>query len=321
MKRFGSTLISLRSARVHRFQALVGGSPEADYSGECQRPVIIPVTGVRDKTLAWVSMLKHETDWPGTDYAPGFGWVGDQPETRLEDHGAVCHAFIKVRCRKCPWCLEQRQRLWAARAQDELRMSHRTWFGTITLAPDHAFRARLRAERRLALGGTRFDQLDSSEQFLETAREVQPELTRWLKRVRKASGARLRYLLVCESHKSGVPHWHILLHEREGKVSKRTLEGAWHQGSTQFRIADGDGAVRYVCKYVAKSALTRVRASKEYGKADKAFITERVGEIVNASRELQRALAQRNSDFHTSVQEERNFLEGSPSGKSGPPDN
>lgn len=182
----------------------------------------------------------------------------------LEAGGPLAHKF-DARCRKCAGCLRHRSRLWTARAVDEVAAAQRTWFGTLTLHPDHAFRFRLLAERRLTRGGSSFSDLEPDVRTQEIAQEVGPDLQRFLKRARKNTGARLRYLLVCEAHKSGVPHWHILLHESEGKASKRSLEECWRLGFSQWRLAD-EGSAFYVCKYLAKSAMARVRASQRYGR-------------------------------------------------------
>ena len=181
------------------------------------------------------------------------------------------------RCRKCENCLRHRARLWTARAIDEVKSSQRSWFGTLTLNPDEAFRhtvkADLRASRRVSIP---LSQLSPEERTVAIAREVTPELTRWLKRVRKNSGALIRYLLVCEPHKSGVPHWHYLIHEHQGRVSKRCLEQAWKLGFSHVRLVDGEKPAAYVCKYLAKSLLTRVRNSKFYGAEGPRLCTERL---------------------------------------------
>lgn len=218
--------------------ARLQGMPESDFSGDCLDPVELHLFGYPDKLLVD---------------------LGIEPDRNVAER-------IKVRCRKCAPCLMARSKLWTARAIDECRFASRSWFGTLTLAPDHAFGLRVQAQAAATRSGVAWSELDGAEQFRRTANEASAELTLWLKRVRKNSGARLRYLLVCEAHKSGVPHWHCLIHEHQGEARKRTLDKAWRLGFSQFRLVDGDGAAAaYVCKYLAKSALTRVRASQKYG--------------------------------------------------------
>lgn len=181
------------------------------------------------------------------------------------------------RCRRCENCMRHRARLWTARAIDEVKSSQRSWFGTLTLHPDHAFRFRLLAERTINRRASKpYSELTETERTCAIAREANAELTRWLKRVRKNSGSLLRYLLVCEPHKSGVPHWHILLHEHEGRATKRVLEKAWRIGISHWRLVEGVKPAAYVCKYLTKTLQMRPRASGQYGTAGVVLYTERL---------------------------------------------
>lgn len=174
------------------------------------------------------------------------------------------------RCRKCGPCLAHRKRLWTARAIAECAVASRTWFGSLTFAPvervKHLYRAQLRRGRQ-----TRdpWASADEAEQFRYVVAEAGSEVTRYLKRLRKDVG-RFRYLLVSEAHKDGFPHFHLLVHELATDVKKRQLDGHWHQGFAKWKLIElGDaGGARYVCKYLNKSALTRVRASQRYGQLD-----------------------------------------------------
>lgn len=190
-----------------------------------------------------------------------------------------------VKCRRCDACLRARSQEWAFRANAEIKTTWRTWFGTLTLSPDNQVKALYRAQLKARRGGTSWqtcvgrrpgeDALAyagrvSEAQFKLLHAAISPELTRWLKRVRKESGAKLRYLLVAEAHKSGLPHYHILISESSetGTVRKRTLQSQWKLGFSQFKlVGETDGAARYVCKYLAKAAEARVRASLRYGRS------------------------------------------------------
>lgn len=176
------------------------------------------------------------------------------------------HMTQEVRCRQCPECLAARASLWTARAREETRGSSRTWFGTFTLAPEHHSRAVMLADLILRKGGERFEDLSSTERFAWRHKVLSDEFTKYLKRVRKESGARLRYILVAEAHKSGLPHWHCLIHEvnAEQPVRHRVLVDQWRLGFTSFKLCEPDG-VTYVTKYLSKCALARVRASVRYG--------------------------------------------------------
>lgn len=253
------------SANMERFRVQnwladlrVGGhaAPRLQLAGDCTAPVTIFGRGLPDKLLVELGLEKER---------PSVIW-------------------LETRCRKCQPCLTKRSQLWAARARDELGFATRTWFATFTLSPHQALRAKFAAERWLTKRGHSLDQVSEGELFKATVRFVNPELTKWLKRIRKNSGAGLRYVLVCEAHKSGVPHWHALIHEYAGKVTKRELEASWRYGISHFRLVDREDeqTAFYVAKYLSKSALTRVRASKHYGAVSAAHKTEQLEELLRA---------------------------------------
>lgn len=229
-------------------EARVQGKTLTEYHGDCESPVWHHLFGYPDQVMVG---------------------LGLEPDRAISQE-------MTVRCRKCRTCLIARARLWAARAADEIKVSRRTWFATLTLAPDRALQARYAAHARLDQPHCRAD--NEGDLFREMARFVSPEITRFFKRVRKNTAAPIRYLLVCEAHKSGVPHWHALIHESgDVPVLKRKLEEAWSYGFSKFKLVDGDDGSTpyYVSKYLAKSALTRVRASKGYGDV-KEQMTERL---------------------------------------------
>jgi hypothetical protein len=183
---------------------------------------------------------------------------------------------------------------------DELRLATRTWFATLTLTPEQATRAVFAGERHLVRRGHTLSEVSEGERFRATAQAVSPEITRWLKRIRKNSGARLRYILVCEAHKSGVPHWHGLIHEYDGKVGNRELEASWRYGLSHFRLVDGRDkrTAFYVAKYLGKSALTRVRASEHYGSPSVEHFTNQLEDLIKIVAE------QRNNQIMSSVDKE-----------------
>lgn len=201
------------------------------------------------------------------------------PDPHVQRGQGPLPVMLQARCRKCGPCLDHRRRLWTARAIDELRASTRTWFGTLTVAPEHRFRLRLLADRKCqSRRAEGLSELTAAEQFAAVAAECLSEAQRWLKRVRKQARVPLRYLLVVEAHKSGDPHLHILLHEPGGPVRKQVLEDQWRTGFSHWRLVEGDGPAVYACKYLTKSILTRVRASRRYGQpaAIAQVLTERL---------------------------------------------
>ena len=159
------------------------------------------------------------------------------------------------------------------RAEQELRANEgRTWFVTLTLSPESHYRCLIQAKHRLGARGEDFDRLSDERQFKERVHEAGREITLWLKRLRKNSGAPLRYLLVAERHKSGLPHFHALLHEVDERQPLRaaTLKSAWRLGFSQCKLValqTDPRCAAYVAKYLSKDAAARVRASKGYGQA------------------------------------------------------
>jgi hypothetical protein len=181
---------------------------------------------------------------------------------------------LNTRCRKCRPCLRIRAAYWRKRAESEISATKgRHWFVTLTLSPENHFRMELQASTRLASRAEELHKLDPDRQFAERHREICRELTLWLKRVRKASGVPLRYILVAEPHKSGLPHYHALIHEVDADrpVRAEVLKKNWKLGFMQCKLV-AEGSERknaaYVAKYLSKSASSRVRASQGYGHPD-----------------------------------------------------
>lgn len=212
-------------------------------AGGCQAPVPVELNGAPAKILG------------GRKVRSGSG----RPFSLL----------MHVRCRRCAWCLGKRRNLWAFRGQEEIRWAPRTWFATFTLSPANGFMLRARAAQRLRCGGTDFERLSGADQFLELQREYGAELTKFFKRLRKNTGAKLRYILVAERHKSGAPHYHALIHEVSGSNPLRhaSLQSEYKLGHSQFKLCNDLKSAWYVAKYLAKSLDARVRASLGYGHA------------------------------------------------------
>lgn len=176
-------------------------------------------------------------------------------------------AELWTRCRRCNKCRAYKARMWMRRASAELAMAGRTWFSTFTLAPEVHARNLALCRAEVASNGCDFDALPVDEQFRQLCSRPGRELTKYLKRVRKESRGSFRYLLVAERHKSGQPHWHMLLHEyADGPPVKwDTLSRQWRWGFSQHKLVKDQKAGLYVCKYISKSAATRVRGSARYG--------------------------------------------------------
>lgn len=110
--------------------------------------------------------------------------------------------------------------------------------------------------------------LDPDDEYRCRALAIGKLWTKAIKRIRKNTGARFRYLSVFERHKSGLPHMHFMLHERDAfhGVTKRQIQSEWPHGFSNVRLIEDSGsAIRYVCKYISKDAVCRIRASLKYG--------------------------------------------------------
>lgn len=178
---------------------------------------------------------------------------------------------MSMRCRLCANCLKLRGLEWIDRCKVELSRAPRSWFGTMTLSPALHDRMMWKANKRLLRGGTSWDRLTMDERFAERHKEISVELTKSIKRLREVARGPLRLVVVCEKHASGLPHYHALVHETTlGGVHERELRHAWPLGFSQWKLVEHDvRAAWYVSKYLMKSSLARVRASKDYGSLER----------------------------------------------------
>jgi len=231
------------------------------------------------------SLARIEWDVSGRCFAPITRYVDARPAAEGKGKHIMVgprtpvplQIDLDVPCRQCPNCLRQRRAVWSARAIEEYRVAVRTWLGTFTLSPDEHEMVRHLCVKEAAIKHLDFDAFGDDEKFRRRHIKISKWLTLWLKRVRKNSGAPMRYMMVCEAHKSGLPHYHALIHESvlDKPVTKRTLQAAWPHGFTNFKLLPDDESwhATYACKYLSKSILARVRASIGYGKYPGSQIT------------------------------------------------
>lgn len=254
--------IGLEAARALAIQARANGGQALtlcrtawDISGDCERPADVSCTG---------SHFRGRTVKPGYQVIEGpRGYNHPIITMRGNPH----EVFLQVRCGRCTKCLRLRRRTWSRRAQTEVARSARTWLCTLTANPERQHFYLCAASVRLRRGGTEWDALPPSEQFEERCKEMGRELTKFVKRVRKQTGAPLRTLWVFEHHRSGLPHVHGLVHEcyENAPVRWQTLSAQWKEGFSRFRLLTNRGEATYACKYLSKDAQTRIRASLRYG--------------------------------------------------------
>ena len=115
-----------------------------DAAGKCHSPVYVETQG-RPSGAFGIIPVEFSNDrsrfWSERDV------IVDSPQAL-----APLYLDGRVPCRKCPACLKQRANHWRRRATTEIHVSMRTWFATLTLAPDraHYFLERARERRWLA---------------------------------------------------------------------------------------------------------------------------------------------------------------------------
>lgn len=172
-----------------------------------------------------------------------------------------------TRCRRCENCLKARRNLWRRRALAETKSATRTWMVTLTLSPQSHYEIMCAIRAHEDLQGVDYDALSEPEQFMLRHNAIGKHLTRWIKRLRKNTKAPFTYLLVAEAHKSGLPHYHGLLHEQrpDRPLRYESLKDSWPLGFAKFKLVKDERAATYCAKYLSKSALARVRASERYG--------------------------------------------------------
>ena len=210
---------------------------EWDVSNGCENPVIMTKTGRP----------------PAED---GEKYIEIVPGSK---HTLTLEMFVA--CRKCARCLRRRRREWTMRSAAEISMAQRTWFVTLTIRPAQLYICEVIANKRDIQLMERTQEEQERARFAVIVEEIQ----RFLKRIRKNSKAKLRYICVQELHKNGNPHYHLLIHEVEGTLTKAVLQTAWSYGFSQAKLADPKTAI-YVCKYLTKGEGARVRASLGYGR-------------------------------------------------------
>lgn len=176
-----------------------------------------------------------------------------------------------VKCRKCEACLSARRRLWYRRSLVEFERANRTWLCTFTLRPELQMRLQYAADidcrkRRLET----LDSLDEATRFSALCYAAGPVHSRYFRQLRK-DGNKLRYVHVAEAHKSGVPHWHALIHETGEPIGKRVLQEAWPHGFTNMKLVVDQRGCGYVSKYLTKQCSQRVRCSIAYGRTPADF--------------------------------------------------
>lgn len=230
------------------------------------------------------SLRKWHIDHSGNCMSPVILELHGRPETRmrkrlvLPKEGKHMTVVMEVRCRQCENCLKARSAHWRMRILSEADASARTWLGTLTVEPNERVKSISRCRLAMHKQGLDFDALAPDDQFAQIHADLSKEVTRYLKRVRKQSGAPLRYIAVAEAHKSGFPHFHMLVHESDPDQPVRWKHlSIWKLGFSKWNLVPVEDrrGLTYCAKYLSKSLNARVRASLHYGQVYKNDVNER----------------------------------------------
>lgn len=194
----------------------------------------------------------------------------------------------EYRCGKCGPCREHRRKTWMARAVVEHNRSARSWMVTFTLSPAWQAELSVKADKLYRQKHANADLPTSKQERLDLKMRVLKRLIgRWL-RVLAGPGStasKRAYVLVAELHKSGEPHFHMLIHEREaGSIfrdedchftrrgeyfvgDESRAKKLWRFGFCRISMCKDEAGAVYVMKYLAKTQTYRVAASQHYGAA------------------------------------------------------
>ena len=142
-----------RGATIEQARAWSRPTTAWDVSGNCLRPVL------RTLSTAYCGV---PTDTRGKQFV-----------TYKERYWAQ-HLDMTVRCRQCDNCRKVRAWRWRRRMKTEVANASRTWFTTLTLAPEEVAKARYAVDLRLIRSGVRRSDLHPDEEFAELVRELGP---------------------------------------------------------------------------------------------------------------------------------------------------
>lgn len=172
---------------------------------------------------------------------------------KTKEHSKAVVMFVP--CRKCLKCGKVKASLWVDRAKKELALwAGRTWSVTLTFSQVHLGIVRKKAQ---TFNGTPAQRMERAGFY---------EVQKYFKKLRKAADLDLRYLAVAEyGENNGRLHYHVFIHEVQGKVFKKTLEKRWASIVHARLVANSVKQAEYLCKYVTKTPGSRIRASRFYG--------------------------------------------------------
>lgn len=221
-------------------------SPESDEYADFKIPFPSGIPRMPDGVFAGPPHGSSGFVWGTNRYGENLGLM-ESAEALWLNHATAtrgCYRPLRtrgmfVRCRQCAGCHREHRSSWCRRISTEIKTAPRTWFVTLTY-------------RRLP-NDDGYDQVQQ-----------------WLKRVRKNSKERIRYVVATEyGSRTGRLHQHLAVHG-EKSLKYDHVHTTWKSGLSEARLCGtttGDVAktARYIAKYLTKGR-ERVRASSGYGR-------------------------------------------------------
>lgn len=183
-----------------------------------------------------------------------------------------------VPCGLCDLCRWSKRVMWRDRMLEETLRSNRTWFLTLTARKEMQDYWLVQAKGYASSKGEAWATLTEKQRGRYLARQGWLDVQKYIKRLRKAAGpfCKIRHICVVEFHKSGKPHFHLLIHEVGYEpLRKRLIEACWRlsgrdRGFTNCKLVRNPvDAVEYIAKYIAKDGMSngaRIPCSLGYGK-------------------------------------------------------
>jgi hypothetical protein len=260
----------------------------------CEKPILLDLEG-------WGHMA---------DIVPSMGVVsgrsldvgdikgGEASANRFAAYLRAATVAMLVPCRDCAGCRRWKRSLWTRRCKAEWTHSSlaggKSYFATLTFAPDIHYRVTCLLE-----GRPEWKDATKEQRFCMRDQVAYPFVQKFLKRLRRGlkrlgfPGVKPRYIAVAEAHKTGLPHYHLVIHVDDVPkgFGKRAIEAAWEKSSREVKVpglpdlpnrigrpgwikvklARSEQVAGYMAKYMGKDQSSRVKASTGYGRRNRIY--------------------------------------------------
>lgn len=161
---------------------------------------------------------------------------------------------VKCRCKSqfCPDCAMSHCIMWRERLREHLKHWRDCMMFTLSLDRDGKLSTSVMSKAIASGGGKPYDCAETGLEFVQRRRAI-PKLIAGL--AKRGILKNREYTVTLEFHKSGWPHWHVLVDARF--VCKHKLQDAWGLGVCWFSRPSGfesiEHAINYATKYVVKT--------------------------------------------------------------------